>query len=354
MTTKLIREGERSHQVADVQARLRALGYKVEDEAGTFGSSTTAAVRAFQQNRGILVDGIVGPHTWSEIVEASWYLGDRDLYLKHPPMRGDDVKSLQARLNALGFDSGKEDGIFGIATDRAVRAFQKEYGVTGDGIFGLASHAALLGLRVERPGTSAQLREELRRMEKPGLSETMIVIDPGHGGDDAGDVTATGVTEADTCWAIATRLAERLAAFGARVRFTRNEPEGADSSARAACANEIDADLFLSIHLNTHPEPTAEGTSTYYFDGSRAGEALADQIQEQLVRLGLRDCRSHARSYALLRETRMPAVLIEPVFITNPDEAKRIEDHEFLSQVAEAIAGGVRRFYELSERTSAS
>ncbi len=347
---KLIREGERSNEVVDVQSRLRSLGYKIDDEAGTFGASTTAAVRAFQQNRGILVDGIVGPHTWSEIVEASWYLGDRDLYLKHPPMRGDDVRSLQARLNALGFDAAKEDGIFGIATDRAVRAFQKEYGVTGDGIFGLTSHAALLGLRVDRPGTSAQLREEIRRMEKPGIAAAMIVIDPGHGGDDAGDITPSGITEADACWAIATRLADRLASYGARVRFTRTEPQAPDASTRAARANEVDADLFLSIHLNTHPEPTAEGTSTYYFGGSRGGEMLADQIQAELVRLGLRDCRSHARSYALLRETRMPAVLVEPVFITNPDEAKRLEDHEFLSDIADAIAAGVRHYYELTDQ----
>ena len=346
---KLIREGERSHEVADVQSRLRALGYKIEDEAGYFGPSTTAAVSAFQQNRSVLVDGIVGPHTWSEIVEASWYLGDRDLYLKHPMMRGDDVSALQARLNALGFDAGKEDGIFGVATDRAVRSFQKEYGIAGDGIFGLVSHAALMGLRVDRPGTSAQLREELRRMEKPGLAAAMIVVDPGHGGEDEGDVTSAGATEADACWAIATRLADRLASFGARVRFTRTEPEGPDTRERATRANEVDADLFLSIHLNAHPEPTAEGTSTYYFGGSRAGEGLAEQIQDHLVRLGLRDCRSHARSYPILRETRMPAVLVEPIFITNPDEAKRLEDHEFLSAVADAIAAGVRRFFELAE-----
>jgi len=347
---KLIREGDRSNEVLDVQSRLRALGYAIEDEAGTFGRATTAAVRTFQQNRGILVDGIVGPHTWGQIVEASWYLGDRDLYLKHPPMRGDDVAALQGRLSALGFDSGKEDGIFGVATDRAVRAFQKEYGVAGDGIFGLVSHAALTGLRVERPGTAAHLREELRRIEKPGIGAAMIVIDPGHGGDDPG-ATTDDTTEADACWAVATRLADRLASFGAKVRFTRTEPEAPDTSERAARANEADADVFLSIHLNEHVEPTAQGSSTYYFGGSRAGEALADQIQDQLVRLGLRDCRSHARSYAILRETRMPAVLIEPVFITNPDEAKRLEDQEFLSNIADAIAFGVRRFLDLSEQT---
>ena len=346
---KLIREGDRSNEVADVQSRLRALGYKIEDEAGSFGAATVAAVRAFQQDRGILVDGIVGPHTWGQIVEASWYLGDRDLYLKHPMMRGDDVAALQGRLNALGFDAGKQDGIFGVATDRAVRAFQKEYGVAGDGIFGLVSHSALMGLRVDRPGTSAHLREELRRSEKRGIVTAMVVIDPGHGGEDPGAVTRTGLTEADACWAVATRLADRLASFGAKVRFSRTEPENPDMSERAMRANEIDADVFLSIHLNEHAEPTAEGSSTYYFGGSRAGESLADQIQEQLTRLGLRDCRSHARSYPILRETRMPAVLVEPVFISNPDESKRLEDHEFLSNVADAIAAGVRRFFELSD-----
>lgn len=347
--TNLIRQGDRSHEVADVQSRLRSLGYKIEDGTGYFGPSTTAAVSAFQQNRSVLVDGIVGPDTWNEIVEASWYLGDRDLYLKHPPMRGDDVSALQARLNALGFDAGKEDGIFGVDTDRAVRSFQKEYGVAGDGIFGLVSHAALMGLRVDRPGTSAQLREELRRMDKPGLSGAMVVVDPGHGGPDQGDVTASGATEADACWGMATRLADRLASFGARVRFTRTEPEGPDIRERATRANEAEADVFLSIHLNAHPEPSAEGSSTYYFGGSRAGEGLAEQIQEQLVRLGLRDCRTHARSYPILRETRMPAVLVEPIFITNPDEAKRLEEHEFLSALADAIAAGVRRFFELTE-----
>ena len=345
----LIREGDRSNEVADVQARLRGLGYKIEDPSGSFGTSTTAAVRAFQQSRNVLVDGIIGPHTWNEIVEASWYLGDRDLYLKHPPMRGDDVTALQARLNALGFDAGKEDGIFGVATDRAVRGFQKEYGVPGDGIFGLMSHSALMGLRVDRPGTSAQLREELRRSEKQGVGGAMVVVDPGHGGEDPGETTHTGMTEAEACWRIATRLADRLASFGARVRFTRNEPDNPDTHDRAARANEIDADLVLSIHLNAHAEPTAEGASTYYFPGSRAGESVADQIQEQLVRLGLRDCRSHGRSYPILRETRMPAVLVEPIFITNPDERKRLEEPEFLSGIADAIAVGVRRFFELSE-----
>jgi N-acetylmuramoyl-L-alanine amidase len=237
----LIREGDRSQKVADVQARLRAFGLEIDDDSGFFGDSTKRAVRAFQQRRGILIDGIVGPHTWGELVEASWYLGDRDLYLKYPPMRGDDVSSLQARLNALGFDAGKEDGIFGAATDRAVRAFQKEYGVAGDGIFGLMSHAALVGLRVDRPGTAARLREEIRQAEGRGLAGALLVIDPGHGGSDRGEIGRTGVVESEICWKLAQRLADRLVSAGARVRFTRREPDGPTSSERAALANTVDS-----------------------------------------------------------------------------------------------------------------
>ena len=342
----LIREGDHSQEVADVQARLRALGISLDDDWGTFGASTKQAVRAFQQLRGTLVDGVVGPDTWQELVEASWRLGDRVLYLKRPPLRGDDVATLQARLNALGFDAGRDDGIFGKSADAAVRAFQKEYGVQEDGIFGPRSHAALVGLRVDRPGVSVDLREELKRAEGSGIRKALIVIDPGHGGSDPGEHPEGHLSESDICWDIGQRLAARLAGAGARVRLSRNEAENPQTADRALRANAIDADLFLSLHLNATPEPQAEGASTYYFRASRAGEALAESIQNELIVLGLRDCRSHGRSYPILRETRMPAVVIEPAFISNPDEAKRLEDPGFRSAVADAVLTGTRRYYE--------
>ncbi|MEA2507884.1 MAG: N-acetylmuramoyl-L-alanine amidase [Actinomycetota bacterium] len=342
----LIREGDHSQEVADVQARLRALEIALDDDWGTFGPSTKQAVRAFQQLRGTLVDGVVGPDTWLELVEASWRLGDRVLYLKQPPLRGDDVATLQARLNALGFDAGRDDGIFGKQADAAVRAFQKEYGVQEDGIFGPRSHAALVGLRVDRPGVSVDLREELKRAEGSGIRKALIVVDPGHGGTDPGEHPSGRIPESHICWDIAERLAARLVGAGARVRLSRNEAESPESAERAMRANAIGADLFLSLHLNAHPEPQAEGASTYYFRASRAGEALAEAIQGELIGLGLRDCRSHGRAYPILRETRMPAVLIEPAFISNPTEAARLEDPAFRSAVADAVLVGTRTYYE--------
>ncbi len=331
-----IRPGDRSEEVADVQARLRALGYVVDDEAGHYGSSTLAAVRAFQQARAILVDGLVGPHTWRQLVEAGWRLGDRTLYVRRPLMRGDDVAELQSRLSALGFDAGKPDGIFGSQTAAAVKAFQHEYGVAEDGIWGPASYSALLGLRVDRPGTSSRLREELKR-DQAALSGALIVVDPGHGLEDA--------NEAHICWELSVGVAERLVAHSARVRFTRTEAEDIAGVDRAKRANEMDADVFLSLRLNSHEEITAEGASTYFFGGSSAGELLADSIQRRLVALGSRDCRTHARSYEVLIETRMPAVLIEPAFKTNPDDLKRIEDPEFRWTMAGAIADGVADYF---------
>ena len=340
-----ITTGDRSGKVGDVQARLRLLGLDIDDEPGEFGPGTERAVRIFQQRRHIIVDGIVGPHTWQELVEAGWRLGDRPLYLTHAPMRGDDVATLQARLNALGFDAGRADGIFGRDTDAAVRAFQREYGVSEDGIFGSRSLAALVGLRVDRPGTSAGLRDEIRRADRSGAGNALVVVDPGHGGRDPGELGRNGLREADVCWDLAERIAHRLARTGAHVRFSRTEAESPDVTERARRANALDAELFLSLHLNSNPRPRATGASTYYFGGSRAGELLAESIQGRLVALGLGDCRAHARSYSILKETRMPAVLVEPAFITSPDDESRLESADFRSAIADAVGAGVELFY---------
>lgn len=345
MSLRLIREGQSSQEVADVQARLRALGYDIADDSGHFGPATSSAVRTFQQRRGLLADALVGHDTWAELVEASWRLGDRSLYLRQPLMRGDDVALLQGRLSALGFDSGREDGIFGVNTARAVLAFQKEYGVAEDGIFGVRSHAALTGLRVDRPGTAAALREELRRRETIGLNGRVVAIDPGHGGDDPGDVGSRGHDEAAICWDLAARLAQHLVEAGARVRFTRTESENPDTSERARRANEVNADVMLSLHFNSHHEPTAAGACTYFFKGSSAGEDLAENVLTSLVALGARDCRTHATSYRILRETRMPALLIEPAFITNPAEEKELQDPERRAAIAAAIASALTRYF---------
>ena len=144
-----IRKGDRGAAVEDVQRRLIALGADLGRTGvdGVFLGATYAAVRAFQRDRHLDEDGEVGPQTWAALVDATFTLGDRLLYLRFPYLHGEDVRSLQGALNALGFACGEVDGIFGTYTERAVRDFQANTGLAPDGIAGPDSVRAVEGLR---------------------------------------------------------------------------------------------------------------------------------------------------------------------------------------------------------------
>ena len=111
---------------------------------GYYGQETQASVSAFQQARGLPADGICDSVTWMALVEASWELGDRTLYLRVPNLRGDDVAELQRQLGRLGFDPGRVDGIFGPNTAAALAEFQRNVELTpADGICGADTVQAL-------------------------------------------------------------------------------------------------------------------------------------------------------------------------------------------------------------------
>jgi N-acetylmuramoyl-L-alanine amidase len=358
---RLIRRGERSLAVQDLQARLERVGFTLapQELGGWFGPSTEQATRAFQQSRGLDVDGIVGDATWRALVESSWAIGERMLRLEEPMLRGDDVREVQGRLNALGFPAGKHDGIFGPATAAALRDFQRNLGIDDDGIVGLETLRALRRLRmVTREGVGPRLRErEARRASPPGVAGKRLSIDPGHGGGDPGGIGPSGETEAELTFQLATALARLLESAGAEVMLTRGPHEGPEDSHRAGRANAAGSALLLSLHLNSCPNEVAQGAATYFFEhdgvASEPGEHLAGLIQEQLVALGRIDCRSHGKAYPILRETRMPAVVIEPGFVTNPDEAKLLSDPAGSAAVAAAIAAAVAGYFSEPEERSA-
>ncbi|MFA5786037.1 MAG: N-acetylmuramoyl-L-alanine amidase [Actinomycetota bacterium] len=349
----LIRAGQHGEAVRDVQQRLIALGYPVgtEEREGSFGPQTQAAVRAFQQARRLRVDDLVGPDTWRELVEASYQLGRRLLYLRGEPLRGDDVVALQARLNALGFDAGREDGILGAKTDLALRQFQRNVGLLADGICGESTVIALQNLRSTVSDVSAShIRErEAWRARPHGLPGLRVMLDPGHGGEDPGGIGPAGVRESDVCFEIVRRLAGRLQALGCEVLISRRSGQGPDEHVRARIANEADVDVFVSVHANCDPSPSAEGSSTYYFGSesfvSEAGMRLAGLVQEEITsQTSLPDGRTHAKAFPILRETRMAAVLVEPAFISNPAEEKRLAEPAFQDLLAAALAQALAGF----------
>jgi N-acetylmuramoyl-L-alanine amidase len=349
---RVIREGDHGRQVSDIQRRLTAGGHPIspEEPSGVFGTGTARAVRAFQQSRGLLVDGIVGDDTWRELVEASWRLGDRVLYLAAPHLRGDDVRDLQDRLATLGFNTGRTDGIFGPKTETAVREFQRNYGLPPDGIIAAQSVRALTGLprmASDLPVGVLREKEAFRRRTATGLAGLRVVLDPGHGGADPGFVGPRGAREDELCLAIANRVEAALTAAGSQVFLTRR-PNGTPPEAeRAMLANTLEADLFLAIHLGG-AEQNARGAAAFYFGHERfhseVGMRLAELLLEQVCSLGLIDGRTHAKTFPVLRETRMPAVVLEPGYVTNPDEERMLADPEFQERLATAIADGLRRF----------
>ena len=126
---QLLRRGDTGPAVVDVRRTLRDFGLLTPTQAGgqpddEYDEAVEHAVRAFQQRRGLITDGIVGPATYRALREAGWTLGDRMLALMiSAPMSGDDVVALQERLLELGYDTGRPGGVFDEQTERGAACF---------------------------------------------------------------------------------------------------------------------------------------------------------------------------------------------------------------------------------------
>jgi N-acetylmuramoyl-L-alanine amidase len=332
-TGDILRLGHTGEPVRDLQARLVQAGHvPTGDEPGVFGAGTEAAVRAFQEARGIRVDGVSGPETWAALVESGFALGDRLLYERAPNLRGDDVTELQHRLNALGFDAGREDGILGPETATALREFQRNTGLAVDGILGpetLEGLARVGASGADPHGSVAAVREreELRRPRRLLGHRVYVAVAPEF--QTLGDV-----------------VGRALSAAGAQ---SITDQSGEDDSTVAARANQYRADLFLGVRAGDR-----SGCRCHYFASgefrSEGGFRVARAIQQELEAvLGPpagepgeeRPC---GRTFAILRETRMAAVVCEPV--GERDVAAMGALVAAVADVAAAIVRGVRRGIE--------
>nr|WP_090277090.1 N-acetylmuramoyl-L-alanine amidase [Mycolicibacterium komanii]CRL71026.1 N-acetylmuramoyl-L-alanine amidase [Mycolicibacterium komanii] len=366
-----LRRGDRGSAVTEIRAALTALGMleNSDEEITTgrhvaldvFDGELDQAVRAFQQHRGLLVDGIVGEATYRALKEASYRLGARTLSHQFgAPMFGDDVATLQARLQDLGFYTGLVDGHFGLTTHNALMSYQREYGLYPDGICGPETLRSLyfLGSRVTGGSPHAIREEELVRSSGPRLSGKRIIIDPGRGGDDHGQIMQGPngpISESDILWDLASRLEGRMTAIGMETFLSRPANRAPSDAERAATANAVGADLMISLRCATQPTPSANGVASFHFGNSHGsvstiGRNLADFIQREVVaRTGLRDCRTHGRTWDLLRLTRMPTVQVDVGYITNPHDRATLVSTQARDAIAEGMLAAVKRLYLLGK-----
>lgn len=311
---RLHRLGDSGRSVRDIQDRLTALGCNCGPDApGEFEHGTQGAVATFQKKRGLAADGIVGPDTWRALWEASYKLGDRLLWLQRPMMRGDDVGDLQRQLNALGFDAGKVDGIFGPDTRAAVLEFQHNRGMAEDGICGPVMIGELA--MVSRGSAQIAGREAVRdRQWLRQLPQTVV------GSRIYLDAGCRDEVEATQTWEALSAAALALQERGGIPVLSRSADTHFPERVRARRANRLGAGLVVSFQT-----PYGDPAGVYYFASehsrSEAGERVARAIGAEL------DLPVDGRAPAMLKDTRAPSVVVM---------ADRM-DAELGSRVVEAV-----------------
>ncbi|WP_096203088.1 N-acetylmuramoyl-L-alanine amidase [Bacillus sp. FJAT-45350] len=185
-------------------------------------------------------------------------------------------------------------------------------------------------------------------VQKGSLEGVTIVIDPGHGGRDPG-ATAYGVSEKNVVLAVGLKLEKKLKDAGVNVIMTRKTDTFLELSERVAIARQHNADSFISIHANAAGSEAAHGTETYWnrTASDKESKELAEKIQKHLIAtLKTRDRGVKEGNFHVIRETRMPSVLVELGFITNRSEAQRMSTNTFHEEAAEAIYKGIVEFYQ--------
>lgn len=265
------------------------------DDPGIFGEGTASAVAAFQAERGLPVDGIVGPETWRAIVDAGYRLGDRLLYHRVPMMRGDDVARLQALLNSLGFDTGKVDGVFGPDTLKGLLDFQHNRHLAEDGISGVivSDELQLMEMATQKPGREAVRERQWLASLPASIAGQRIYLDP----------ECRDLREGLEAWTAATEAFGALQLLGASPTISRSIDTEPPARLRAQRANRLDTDVVVGFLLVGNGE---EGVYYFHSEHSRSegGLEIATRLAERLGVLPL------GKTLPMLKETRSPAVIV--------------------------------------------
>jgi len=171
-----------------------------------------------------------------------------------------------------------------------------------------------------------------------------VVVDAGHGGIDRGGMPGQKVPEKGYTLSVARKLASKLRAAGFKVVMTRDSDTFVGLRERCAIANAQSKAVFLSVHFNGAPRTAATGVETYYYTSQSA--ALAAAVHREVLRLmGTPDRHVRRRGFYVIRKTNCPSVLVEPGFLTNADEVRRLDSSAFQERLAGALAKAITSTY---------
>ncbi|MEG1441952.1 MAG: N-acetylmuramoyl-L-alanine amidase CwlD [Oscillospiraceae bacterium] len=204
-------------------------------------------------------------------------------------------------------------------------------------------------------------KPEKPTMALPTTNKT-IVIDPGHGGVDAG-ASDNGLEEKEVNLSIALKLKEYIQQSGGVAILTREEDEGthnndrpngvsqkqSDLEMRKNMAEEYSADAFVSIHMNKFPQAQYKGSQVFYANEPEQSRKLAESIQQALKDVlqdgNTREAKSNERNVLILKEVKVPSVIVECGFLSNPEEAELLKSDEYRDKIAWAIYIGIVKYF---------
>ncbi len=181
----------------------------------------------------------------------------------------------------------------------------------------------------------------------------LIIVDAGHGGKDAGASSKKNhYEEKKLTLETAFLVVEQLKKLGYRTTLTRRDDIFVPLAARAEIANEAEGDLFVSIHYNYCPDQEVEGIEVFYYKENKKppsqriaqSKQLGQEVLRKIVKAGAESRGVKEGNFAVVRETKMPAILIEAGFLSNPQELERIKDGNYLHSLSQAIAQGIDNY----------
>ena len=185
-----------------------------------------------------------------------------------------------------------------------------------------------------------------------------VIVDPGHGGYDPGAKSDTGLLEKDINLDVALRLRKHLSRVGIYAELIREDDRDyaevvdcltrkeRDLNYRLKLIQQSKADLLLSIHANMFSDPVYKGAQTFFKPGDANSEQLATLIQEQLVKaLGTNRRQAKPGEYRILEDVKIPAVIVETGFLSNPEEARLLGTADYREKIAAAICQGVISYF---------
>ena len=187
--------------------------------------------------------------------------------------------------------------------------------------------------------------KKIPKGKKLTLKGKVIVVDPGHGGDDPGAMGPAGIWEKELNLKIAFMLADYLEEKGAKVYMTRKTDTRNSLKQIVSFANGLNADAYVAVHLNSIDNSKISGTETYYYKykDKKLANIMHQEITKglQLKNNGLKKARLY-----VLRHSNMPTVLVEPAYVSNPQEAKLLARPETRQQIADALYRGLIRYLQ--------